>query len=142
MLPALEPGRCRRATRRSGHRVAKSRVDLVHRVLVVVVGVLGALPDAERPLEAGLDLGRDDRERVDEPCAVDADRDPRLPLRNLVLEVGELVPLLAVERLRALGALAVQEPPFGLRGVARQERLDLGVDAVEIDPPRVAVDDA
>jgi hypothetical protein len=88
---------------------------------------------------AGLDVGRDDPERVDEPGAVDEDHDQR-PVRDLELGVGELFPAVDVEGGALAGALAVEVVALGLRGVALEQRGDLVVDAVEVDPPRVAVD--
>jgi len=40
------------------------------------VGVFGPFPDPDRPLKPCFDLGSDDRERIDETGAVDAERDP------------------------------------------------------------------
>jgi hypothetical protein len=74
-------------------------------VLVVIGRVLRALDDVQRPLVAGLDVGRDHRERVVVAGAVDADRDHRVPRHSALLRPcrrgargGELLEDLEVER--------------------------------------------
>jgi hypothetical protein len=45
-----------------------------------------------------------------------------------------------VERCALRCKLAIQEEPLGLRRVVLQQRFDLLVDAIQVNPPRVAVD--